>query len=199
VLMDCHMPEMDGYEAAAAIRQREKGAQRTWIIAMTANAISGDREHCLAAGMDDYVSKPVRISDLADALERAHDHIAMQAEESAVDSQAIAQLEALPGDGDENLLANLIQLFINTAPPVIAEMRAAVNAADARAVGLAAHQLKGSCAQFGARRLQELCAQLEKIGRSGSLKSAGELLAWTERELHRVIHTLKSKLLFPTI
>ncbi|EDY19308.1 multi-sensor hybrid histidine kinase [Chthoniobacter flavus Ellin428] len=194
VLMDCHMPEMDGYEATLAIRQREKGTQRAWIIAMTANAISGDREQCLAAGMDDYVSKPVRTADLADALERARNRGSVQAEESAIDSNAIAELETLPAENGENLLLNLIRLFIRNAPQAIGEMDAGLNTADGRAVRLAAHQLKGSCSQFGAHRLEALCAQLERIGQTGSLESADELLSQAEGELQRVISALESKL-----
>jgi len=178
----------------AAIRQREKGAHRTWIIAMTANAISGDREQCLAAGMDDYVSKPVRIADLADALDRARSQIATQMEENAIDPEALSELEALPGESGENLLTSLIQLFMSEAPQTMAEIHAALDASDARAVAMAAHQLKGCCGQFGAHRLQSLCAQLEKIGRTGSLQSIGDLLAWTERELQRVISSLEPKL-----
>jgi len=198
VLMDCHMPGMDGYEAAAAIRQREKGVHRTWIVAMTANAISGDREQCLAAGMDDYVSKPVRTTDLADALERARSRLAAQAEDNAVDPAALTELQSLPGERGERLLPNLIRLFIHNAPQALMDMQKALIAADAHAIEMAAHQLKGSSAQFGARRLQSLCGQLEKIGRAGSLQSAGELLTWTERELKRVINSLEPKLSLST-
>jgi len=198
VLMDCHMPEMDGYEASTAIRQRENGSHRTWIIAMTANAIKGDREQCLAAGMDDYVSKPVSLGELAEALERAQNHLQKGDGECAVDSKAIAELQSLPGEGSEHFLANLIQLFVRGAPHAIADMRAAFNAADARGVGLAAHQLKGSCAQFGARRLQALCTQLEKSGGTGSLGCMGELVARIEGELCRVIDTLQPTLVHRT-
>jgi PAS domain S-box-containing protein len=194
VLMDCHMPEMDGYEATAAIREREGAGKRTWIIAMTANAMSGDREQCLAAGMDDYVSKPVRLDDLAAVLERAHCELSIQAEGPAVDPQTLATLRELPGEGEKNILERLVSIFCESGPLALQELSAALTRQDAAGVSLIAHTLQSSSGQFGASRLQEYCAELEIAGRDGNFEPMGRLIASAQNELQRVLATLQPEL-----
>jgi CheY-like chemotaxis protein len=194
VLMDCHMPEMDGYETTAAIRERESAGKRTWIIAMTANAMSGDREQCLAAGMDDYVSKPVRIDDLAAVLERAHRELASQVALPAIDPQSLATLRELPGDEGENVLQELVGIFFDSGPLALQDLRAALIRGDARGVALIAHTLKSSCGQFGATRLQEQCDSLERAGNAGNLEPMAELLSSAQTELERVLVALEPEL-----
>jgi CheY-like chemotaxis protein len=187
VLMDCHMPELDGYEATAAIRQREGPGKHTWIIAMTANAMAEDREQCLAAGMDDYVSKPVRIADLKAVLERARQTATPT---PAVDPRSIEALRALPDEGGQSLLRSLLVKFIEDAPATIAALRAAVDRGDASAVALNAHGLKGSSGNFGARHLAELCGKMERAGKAGLLDPLPAMLAEANAELQRVLTAL---------
>ena len=189
VLMDCHMPGMDGYEAAAAIRQRDGPQKHTWIIAMTADAMEGDRERCLAVGMDDYVSKPVRTDDLAAVLDRARN-----AAVAPIDVQNLERLRSLPGENGENTLHALIRLFLVDTPSTVAALHDALKRADAAALTVAAHSLKGSSGFFGARRLQELCAQIEKAGKAGNLESASGLLTSMELQLQFVLAALEAEL-----
>jgi CheY-like chemotaxis protein len=189
--MDCHMPELDGYEATAAIRQREAPGKHTWIIAMTANAMPEDRDQCLAAGMDDYVSKPVRLTDLETVLERAR-RTATAA--PAIDSTSIEALRALPDDDGRSLLRDLLVKFIQDAPATINALRAAVAQADARAGAFLAHGLKGAASHFGAHRLVELCGAIERAGKAGQLDSLPILLADTDTELQRVLSALTREL-----
>jgi CheY-like chemotaxis protein/HPt (histidine-containing phosphotransfer) domain-containing protein len=186
ILMDCHMPELDGYEVTREIRQREKNGRHVWIIAMTANVMVGDREKCLDAGMDDYVSKPLRRPELRTALERfTVDHNATPA--------PVAPDEMLANFDDDGVeLAELIELFAASAPKSIAQMHAAVEKNDAAALSFAAHTLKGSCGNLGKFPLYEICVQLEQIGRSGNLNGVGDLVVSAENELRRLIDTLRS-------
>ncbi len=193
VLMDCHMPEMDGYEAASAIRQREKGGGRVWIIAMTAKAFHGDRAQCLAAGMDDCVSKPLRLTDLAEALERARPVAAILSEESPIDLNELAELGAITDEDGESALEELVGMFRREAPGSMASLRSAVEQAEVRAVIMAAHFLKGSSGHFGARRLHSLCGEIESGARTGNLAAAASLLVAIERELRRVLDALESQ------
>jgi PAS domain S-box-containing protein len=190
VLMDCHMPELDGFEATAAIRQREGSDKHTWIIAMTANAMAEDREQCMAAGMDDYVSKPVRLADLEAVLERAR----LTTATPAIDPRSIAALRALPDDGGGSLLRSLLVKFIEDAPEAIKALRAAVDQGDPRAAALSAHGLKGSGSNFGARRLAELCGEIERAAKAGQLEPLPNLLADTSAELRRVLTALTREL-----
>lgn len=183
VLMDCQMPEMDGYEAAAEIRRREQGSsKRMWIIALTAHAMSGDREKCFLAGMDDYISKPVRLEELRVALQRCGAR--------AIDPACLEALHDLSNGGLG--LAELIDLFLRSAPETLALANAAVADADPDRLVQAAHLLKGSAANFGAQGLQELCTSLERIACTGpALDGAPGVLGALQAELERVAAALQ--------
>ena len=206
ILMDCHMPEMDGYEATRAIREAQRaGGTRTPIIAMTADALQGDREKCLDAGMDDYISKPVRTEDLAAVigrwLERAsaaprpaaaapgETAAPASSESEAVDGET---LEAFRGQ-DGAFLAQLIARFLVEAPERLEGIRDAVGRADPGAVRLAAHSLKGSSSVMGALGMAKLCAELENRGRDGVHAEAASLLARLDAEFGRVRQVLKKE------
>ena len=193
VLMDCQMPEMDGYEAAAAIRQREGAGRHIWIVAMTANALPEDRELCLAAGMNDYVSKPVRTADLAAVLERASFSVA---ESLAVDSRNIAQMRELFGEEDNDHLRRLVERFRDDAPRSLAELDAAAARGDGRSIKRLAHTVKSGAAYFGARPFQELCGRMESAGDAGNMDAIPGLLAATKHELKRVIAALETEFQF---
>jgi two-component system sensor histidine kinase/response regulator len=190
ILMDCQMPELDGYEVTRRIRQQEeKGRQRTWIIAMTANVMVGDRERCLAAGMDDYISKPLRRVELRAALERSATH--------SICTLDIGTLEELREQGD-GMLGQLILLFAGSAPALLSDMRSAYESSSAGDLSAAAHTLKGSCSNFGPSPLFELCAQIEQVALANRVdKSTLELIGSAERELYRLIEDLKSYHDFP--
>lgn len=203
VLMDMQMPEMDGLEATRQIHQRWPGKQHPYIIAMTANAMEGDRDLCLAAGMDDYVSKPIRVEVLIQALQRgsANVHVrradkAMEparaeAETSAtlphnyLDSAVLDNLRDTTGGAPE-FLAELIDTFLEDAPQLLADLQQAVDKEDAAGVRLAAHSLKSNGAEFGAVTFSDLCRQLEMLGKSGQLAGAKALLNQVKEEFKQV-------------
>ncbi len=169
VLMDCQMPEMDGFQAAAEIRRLQADDQRrTPIVAMTANALKGDQEKCLAAGMDDYIPKPVRIEKLAETLKRW---------DAPLDPFTIKDLEEVGGRNAPEFLSDLAEAYLRDLRARLEAITSAAAAGDAEALRKAAHSLKGSSANLGARRIQKLCDMLEQGGASGDLRRAGELLA----------------------
>jgi two-component system sensor histidine kinase/response regulator len=173
ILMDCQMPELDGYEATAVIRSQERGGARIPIIAMTANAMAGDRERCLAAGMDDYVSKPIQLAMLAQVLAR----------------WAPAGSPPVEPDGQPDLPGlrrELAGLFLEDAPARLAELEEAHRQGDREAIRRAAHQLKGTAATVGAAEVAKSAAELETMARSAGLEAAPEVLARLRTELDRV-------------
>jgi two-component system sensor histidine kinase/response regulator len=178
VLMDIHMPELDGYATSAEIRRREGNQKHTWIIAMTANALPEDREKCLSAGMDDYLAKPVQASALVRALEKC-------ISQAGPDTSA-TNLQLLIDSGMSDILPQVIRTFLETAPQAIVKADAALHNSRAVELAEAAHNLKGSCGNLGASRLSELCQQLETIGRTGSLESAFTTLDAVQEEFARV-------------
>jgi two-component system sensor histidine kinase/response regulator len=183
VLMDIHMPELDGYATTAEIRRRQGKGKHIPIIAMTANALPEDREKCLAAGMDDHLAKPVQASALVRALERC----TANAEEANTEPLPPAtNLQSIVDAGMGDIIPRLIEIFLETAPLDIEKAVAAVRSSQATDLEEAAHKLKGSCGNLGAARLRDLCQQLEKLGRDGSLQNAPELLAAAEEEFARV-------------
>ena len=194
VLMDCHMPEMDGYEATAAIRQREGASRHTWIIAMTANAIQGDRERCLGAGMDDYLSKPVRLTELADVLAAAGQRVEPVDVPSAIEPKQVAALRALADELGGDVFVELTQLFLSQAAKSLARLHRAAELRDARQLEEAAHYFKGSSGQLGAERLHQLCADLEQTARREEFDRVAGWLGEIERESARVTAALEREI-----
>lgn len=189
VIMDCHMPEMDGYEATITLREREGDTRHTWVLAMTANAMHGDREQCLAVGMDDYVSKPIRPAELAAALERAQLHVS--ASSRAIDPKSIAELGTLPGENGEDVLQELICTFQSSAPAAVATLGEAIRAGELYRAAMIAHALKGNSGYFGAYKLQELCMHMEAAGKAGNPAPLPELYIETEAHLQEVLGALE--------
>jgi two-component system, sensor histidine kinase and response regulator len=212
VLMDVQMPEMDGYAATREIREREEGRSHyTPIIAMTANAMQGDREKAIEAGMDDYVSKPVKLEELAEVLERW----VLQEEEEAkadtttparekgdslattggsVDISVLVGLRELQGEGEPDILDELIELFLGEVPTQLKALREAAQTGEAQSVERIAHTLKGSSANMGALRMEALCAELEEAGRSEDLSAASGQISRLEEEFGRVRAVLEKDL-----
>jgi CheY-like chemotaxis protein/HPt (histidine-containing phosphotransfer) domain-containing protein len=191
VLMDCQMPVMDGYQATREIRRREAeagDAQRIPIIAVTANAVEGDRESCLEAGMDDYLSKPFRQDGLRAMLEKwsgrapapadppAAENAAPPPRESdaggSIDRTALDAIRALENPRRPSLLVELIRNYFEHAQELIEDLRDAIDRDDAEAVREAAHSLKSSSGNVGARRVSAVCRELEAMGRGGDLSGA---------------------------
>ncbi len=194
VVMDCQMPEMDGYAATAEIRRREGTNRHTWIIALTANSMIGDREACIAAGMDDYVSKPTRPDELREALEGAIIDTQDQALPPAIGDREIAALREMESDGtDGDFFTELVSAFLEEAPVSVAGMRTALGLGEMDSLSRHAHKLKSSSNHFGAKRLNELCATLEKKTRSGDLSGIEPIVETIELEMERVRLALKSK------
>jgi two-component system sensor histidine kinase/response regulator len=167
LLLDCQMPEMDGYETVRAVRCLEGGMRDLWVIAMTANTMEGDRDKCLEAGMNDYVSKPLRERELVAALERIprkslREGAAVPGGGGRIDPAALCALRELGGENGQELLEGLSETFLATGAKLLTEMGSAVSEGDHPAVVRPAHTLKGSAANFGAVRLVALCESLEK-------------------------------------
>ncbi len=195
VIMDLQMPEMDGLEATAAIRAKEKQTgSHIPIVAMTAHAMKGDRERCLEAGMDHYVSKPVRAKQLFDAINAlagtptAPDTSAdlPQSEGGGLDWEAA--LRAVKGDPE--LLKVVVDAVLEEAPRLLAEMRQAIAAGNAAALRLSAHTLKGSIRYFGPSPAYQRASRLEAMGREGRLENAEEVLTALEGEMAQLTATL---------
>jgi len=195
ILMDVQMPELDGFEATIQIRAREQGHGRhVPIVAMTAHAMKGDRERCLAVGMDGYISKPIQPQELYEGIETAlaaHDARQTAHAESASSERVFNRACALQTvAGDETLLAELVVVFLDTYPTHMAGIQEAIDRHDARALQNLAHTLKGAVGTFGAQDAYDAALQLEEVGKTGDLTSAragfGTLAQALER-LHQAL------------
>jgi CheY-like chemotaxis protein/EAL domain-containing protein (putative c-di-GMP-specific phosphodiesterase class I)/HPt (histidine-containing phosphotransfer) domain-containing protein len=200
VFMDCNMPVMDGFEATHRIRAREGAEQRTPIIAMTADAMVGDRERSLDAGMDDYLSKPVTLDDLVGVLTRwttpsASTEPASRAPPTTtsrmrqgggevLDTAVMAGLQAL--NRTQGTMPHLVQTFIDDGITRIASLHRGIDTEDTDLVRRASHALKGSSASMGARTMAQLCGELELAAETATIPDAAEILRRLDIEFDRV-------------
>ena len=183
VLMDCHMPEMDGFEATRAIRDREGPNRRTPIVALTVTVDPRDRDTCLAAGMDDFASKPISESELIRLLNRW----IFEAGKPVIDAAKIEILQQTKA----GLVDELIDIYIDEAPRRISAIREAAGSDDARGLAASAHALRSSSGNVGATRVAEICGSLEAIGRGGGTVGAPELTDQLMVEYARAMRALR--------
>jgi PAS domain S-box-containing protein len=190
VLMDVEMPVLDGLEASRRIQREWPPGERPRIIAMTANAMQGDREKCLAAGMDDYLSKPIHAAELAAALARCAPRSAASpiTREAVVDESALDHLEATTGD--PAFVTELIDMFLRDAPELLANLRSAQRTGDTEELRRSAHTLKSNARTFGASPLADLCQALETAAEAGAIDEAAQRLASIEDNFARVERAL---------
>ena len=188
IFMDCHMPELDGFGATQAIRVLEQGTTRHIpIVALTADAMQDNRDLCIAAGMDDYVAKPMKIKELQEVLNRHLSHKSLQSSCTSTESHLSTQFDDFPvlsKPALENLRMQmkgrgiqwLIDLYLNELPNYVAHLQQAAQTQDGQQIYLAAHKFKGSCANLGLSYLTQLCQQLEYLGKQGAVAEATQLV-----------------------
>jgi two-component system, sensor histidine kinase and response regulator len=201
VLMDCNMPELDGFDATAAIRQVEGANKHTVIIAMTANALRGDRERALSAGMDDYLAKPVSQKELAAMIhewtgkikgngrgtqeEKKILRVQGEAPKGILNKNRLAELEELADGGDPGWLRGLAEKYLMDSGQRLVEIHQAVDESNAGKLARIAHSLKGSSRNMGVMNLHQFCDSLQTIGESGTCDGAHDLLQELDREFAR--------------
>jgi two-component system, sensor histidine kinase and response regulator len=203
VLMDCQMPEMDGYEATAEIRRIEGATRHTPIIAMTAAAMEGDREACIDAGMDDYITKPVREAAVASVLEQWAVRPVSDGAETTDDATSVndehlddglpapldqSQIELLRSldEDDGSLLAEIIDQYLTQTVEGRKELVRLMDGGDPRGLERAAHTIRGASANVGAKELAAICAEMEAQGRFEQLEGIAELMERFDHEFVRV-------------
>jgi PAS domain S-box-containing protein len=191
VLMDVQMPELDGLDAARRICERWPVDSRPRMVAMTANALPEDREACFAAGMDDYVAKPIRGDELAAALKRTHplsdDDGRRTERQSGLDPAALQSLRDL---GGAEFLAEVVDTFSSDAPVLLASLQSSLDSGDAEELRRAAHTLKSNGSTLGATAFAELCRTLEQRAKGGHLDGASQLVDRVEQEYRTLQPTL---------
>jgi len=199
ILMDVQMPEMNGWEATQAIREKEMSTgAHIPIVAMTAHAMKGDKERCLAAGMDAYLTKPIRTQELLSVLDEIGSHktgppfpLDIPSKKTPTDAIDLeATLERL--DGDRNLFQELTELFKDDCPRMVERMRRAIVLCDAKSLEACAHTLKGSSANLGAMAVSHAAGEIERLARTGSTESTSVEFRVLQGEIERLFSALES-------
>ena len=192
VLMDVQMPEMDGLEASRRIKGNWPPGARPRIIAMTANAMQGDREKCLAAGMDDYITKPIRTEALVAALSQTQPK-SLPADSQLKSEPAInpQKFESFRQSMGADFIIEVIEVFNEDAPKLLQDMQHALTTHDADLFRRAAHSLKSNSAEFGAVKLSEMAKELEMMGKEGRLAEVSEKVARAAAEYEIVKQALQ--------
>ncbi len=195
ILMDCQMPSMDGYETSGLIRQREGQHRHSTIIAMTANAMEGDRDKCLEAGMDDYITKPVDLKILSEKLNhwlvrgpapRPWNNKLLRplvSSQVRIDATLVADLRELSKKCGYDVLRKAATIFFSEAPQHIADLRATISVHNLARAAQIAHKLKGAAGCVGITSVRELCAEIEASSRKGSAENTEALLRDIETEV----------------
>jgi CheY-like chemotaxis protein len=198
VLMDCQMPEMDGFEATMEIRRNEATDRHLPIIAMTAGAMKGDEEKCIAAGMDAYIAKPVKLATLAAVLDPWIKSETPTSSMGATEGTEATLLdEALLGELRELGAAEfrkLLKFFLRDSAARVAKMHKLALKGDAHGIGELAHSLKGSSANFGARALADSCAELQTMVAAGDMVAVNRQIETIDREFKRAEAALRPRL-----
>jgi CheY-like chemotaxis protein len=216
IFMDCQMPEMDGFEATAEIRKQDaKDGRRVPIVALTASAIDGDRERCLAAGMDGYVTKPFTAEQmratLAAWLGRSargagngkRDHLSLVAPAPAealpiaaepIDDRVLNALAQLQRDGRTGIVDRVITLFLHSAPSLVNDLEEGAATGDTALLHRASHTLKSASANVGAALLSTHCKELEASARSGAVPDAPARVAAIVEDYRGVQAALAARL-----
>jgi len=189
VLMDCHMPVMDGFEATKRIRRRTDSKRRVPIIAVTASGTSGEREKCLESGMDDFLLKPFRKEELSVKIEKWIAETWPQTESSgdpAVTNQVANGLRQLEEDYGREMVSKIVQMFIPDAERLMGQIEVAVKRNDFKSLEEAAHRLKSGAANIGATEMAKLSAELETRGETSSSENAEQILSDLQTEWSRL-------------
>ncbi len=221
ILMDCQMPEMDGFQATRLIRsqERESGVEEgVVIVALTANARKEDRDKCLASGMDDYLSKPFTMAQLRDVISKWHhasegdditvmkvldtaadevDSSEPQDEDALLDVDTLNGIRALQSPQSPNILEQLFDIYRGSAPGLIRNIDSSIKDENCESVREFAHSLKSSSGNMGARKIFELSAKIEEMGRDREIHGAGKLLEEIEQLFPMVCELLEREIQRP--